>query len=103
MHLRQCNRGVRCVFALVVLAPIGCEAPVEDKLPREAISGTVTFDGQPLQKGTIRFDPTGQGATASGGMVEDGRFDIPADEGPVPGKYKVLINERVDADERSCA
>ena len=98
MNPRQCNRVVRCVLALLVLAPMGCEAPVEDKLPREPVSGTVTFDGQPLQKGTIQFQPDGQAAaTASGGTVDDGRFEIAMNEGPAPGKYKVLINARDDA------
>jgi hypothetical protein len=97
--LRQ-GGGVLCLLALVVLGPMGCEGPVEDKVAREAISGKVTFDGQPLEKGTIRFTPAGQGATASGGMVENGRFDIPQNEGPAPGKYKVEINAQDDAANR---
>src|SRR5438132_10117593 len=63
-----------------------------DQLPREPVSGTVTFDGQPLKSGTIRFVPvqTKEGID-SGGMVTDGRFAVPRQEGPVPGNYKVMI------------
>jgi hypothetical protein len=93
---RDC--GVLCTLALLVLAPLGCNTPVQDTLPREPISGTVNFDGQPLQKGTIQFQPASQAeGTASGGMIDDGRFDIPRNEGPVPGKYKVQIDARDDS------
>jgi hypothetical protein len=86
------------MIALLVVALSGCSVPVEDNLPRERISGTVNFDGQPLPKGTIQFQPASQAeGTASGGMIDDGRFDIPQNEGPVPGKYKVQINTREDA------
>jgi len=52
----------------------------------------VTFDGQPLKKGTIQFQPASQAETvAAGGPITDGNFDVPQKEGPVPGKYKVQI------------
>jgi hypothetical protein len=77
---------------------MGCSPPAEDNLPREAITGTVTFDGGPLARGTIQFRPATQAeATASGAMIDDGRFAIPRDQGLVPGKYKVQIDSREDA------
>jgi hypothetical protein len=83
---------------LLILPPVGCDAPVEDNLPREAISGTVTFEGEPLPKGTIQFRPASQAeATAAGAMIDDGRFTIPRGQGLVPGKYKVQIDSREDA------
>jgi hypothetical protein len=63
-----------------------------DRLPREPISGTVTFNGQPLKSGSIQFMPaqTKEGV-ATGGMITDGWFDVPRDAGPVPGNYQVMI------------
>jgi hypothetical protein len=86
------------MLGLIILPPTGCGAPVEDDLPREAISGAVTFEGEPLPKGTIQFRPASQAeATASGAMIDDGRFVVPRDKGLVPGNYKVQIDAREDA------
>jgi hypothetical protein len=83
---------MRSVIAVGALALAGCGAAGEDQLPREPVSGSVTFDGQPLKKGTIQFQPSSQKeSVASGGMVAEGRFEVPRPEGPVPGKYKVMI------------
>jgi hypothetical protein len=97
MRLLRRDRGLALMLGLIMLPPMGCSAPVEDNLPREAISGTVMLDGQPLPKGTIQFRPASQEATAAGGMIDDGRFAIPRSEGLVPGKYKVQIDSREDA------
>ena len=69
----------------------GCGGAI-DTLPREPISGTVTFEGEPLKSGSIQFlpDKTKEGIT-SGGVITDGRFDVAQAEGPVPGQYKVII------------
>src|SRR5262249_34033973 len=90
--------GLLGITALLVAVPLGCEATVEENRPREAVSGTVTFDGQPLQKGTIQFQPASQDeGVAAGGMIDGGRFDIPKQEGPVPGKYKVSVNAQEES------
>ena len=74
-----------------LLAHAGCSPP-EDNLPREPISGTVTFAGEPLKKGSIQFIPASSGASvATGSIVVDGKFNVPRSEGPVPGTYKVMI------------
>ena len=80
-------------IALIVLVLGGCGEPGGDDLPREPISGTVSFDGKPLANGTIQFQPASQAeGMAAGGMVVDGHFEVPRGEGPVPGKYKVQID-----------
>lgn len=58
--------------------------------PRVAVSGTITFDGQPLSQGTITFVPAGEG-TAASGEIENGQFSIPDDKGPSPGKCRVEV------------
>jgi hypothetical protein len=82
---------VNGVIALFVLAPAGCGGRA-DSLPREPISGTVSFNGRPLKKGSIQFMPeVSVGGVATGGLIEDGRFRVDRDKGPVPGRYSVLI------------
>ncbi len=82
--------------AVMGLAAIGCSGGIPtDDLPREAIAGTVTMDGQPLPAGTILFSPEGskeESAASASGQIENGEFSIPRDRGPVPGSYKVSIN-----------
>ena len=86
-----------CVLILLVTVPMGCDTSERDDLPRESISGTVNFDGQPLSKGTIQFRPSNPAeGTGSVGMIDDGHFNIPRNDGPVPGKYKVQIDVRDD-------
>jgi len=62
-----------------------------DGLPRRAISGTVTLDGRPLDRGRIEFRPIGPG-TPAGASIEQGSFRVPLDQGPVPGRYRVNIS-----------
>jgi hypothetical protein len=84
-------RRTPVVFVLgVVLAGCGGE---DDGLPREAVSGTVTFKGQPLDLGSISFRPEGPSVLAEG-LIENGSYAISRDKGLVPGKYKVLISAR---------
>jgi hypothetical protein len=57
----------------------------------------VTFDGKPLEDGTIEFQPSGAGgAVAAGGVISRGQFAIPRAEGPVPGKYNVAIYDQAN-------
>jgi hypothetical protein len=69
----------------------GCgERP--DNLPREAVSGAVMFEDQPMAKGTIQFAPTSDKIPTTGkAAVIDGGYSIPRAEGLVPGTYKVVI------------
>lgn len=87
-------RGLLGVVAMMALWSAGCGVggAEGDSRPREPISGTVTFDGRPLEKGTIQFQPSSAAeSVAAGGTISAGRFTIPRAEGPVPGKYSVMI------------
>lgn len=66
-----------------------------DGLPRVAVTGKVTVEGEPLAKGAVTFRPDGAGAEATGEVV-DGIFTIPAIDGPTPGKYKVSATETIE-------
>ena len=77
------------VVLLTLLAGCGPAGPRPTK-----VWGQVTFDGQPLDKGEIRFLPlpgSTQG-TATEGDIRDGRYEIPSKDGPLSGlTYKVEI------------
>jgi hypothetical protein len=79
-------------FSCLVLCPAlgGCGGG--DDLPRQALSGTVTLNGQLLEQGIIQFEPSSeQEPVPAGALIKDGTFTIPRDEGPTPGNYRVFI------------
>src|SRR5690606_10084613 len=57
-----------------------------------AVSGAVTFDGQPVEEGTINFIPTGDttGPSASAKIV-NGRYELLPEAGAVVGRNRVEI------------
>lgn len=79
--------GMLCL--LLISFSIGCR---DISTERAAVSGQVTLDGQPLDKGIVRFVPIegtlGQKLSAS---VESGRFQLPASKGPAIGTHRVEI------------
>lgn len=77
-----------CAVALAVLCLTGCE----DTGGKVGISGAVTLQGQPLDKGTIDFfEPEAMQRTA-GAPIENGKYSLPAMKGLLPGKYRVKIS-----------
>jgi hypothetical protein len=69
----------------------GCGGATDD-LPRVAVSGTVTFGGEPLAQGRIQFEPaSAEAKITAGGEITDGRFAISRDQGPTPGDYRIMI------------
>jgi hypothetical protein len=69
--------GVLCAL---LLAGCGGDGRIQ-------LSGRVTFDGQPIDQGTIDFLPAdGQGPTA-GGLIEGGRYSVRV----APGMKRVEI------------
>lgn len=80
-----------CLFASAVPGLVGCQSGA---LPNSvAVSGRVTLDGQPLERGMVRFAPDGQGHPALG-AIDAGRFTMKAtasSPGVVRGTYRVSI------------
>lgn len=74
-----------CACALIPLLAAGCGGGTP------AVSGTVTFDGKPLNGGMIKFVPT-DGST-SGGQIElrEGRYTSEPSWNLKPGKYRVEV------------
>ncbi len=85
---------------LMFIGLVGCagDAQVDDGLARQAVAGTVTMDGQPLDSGQIQFiptDPSSGGGTS--GTIQGGRFEIDDFRGPAPGTYQVVISSQAPA------
>src|SRR5438445_4447017 len=69
----------------------GCD----DAGDRQSVSGTVTLKGKPVEMGMIEFIPAAgmaAGGTKSGAVIENGRYEIPKQQGLVPGRYRVTIS-----------
>jgi hypothetical protein len=84
-------RSPRSPAWLVLAVLAGCGGPV-DKLPRQAVWGSVTLDGKPLERGTIAFQPVSELPTAAAVAINGGQYSMARAEGLVPGSYRVLIS-----------
>jgi hypothetical protein len=87
--------ALRAALAVPLLALAGCGGADDDGLDRQAVSGTVTMAGQPLEKGTIQFLPDGGDASKAiggGAPITAGSYAISAEEGLPPGNYIVSIS-----------
>lgn len=73
----------------LLAANIACTDP--NPLGREALSGTVSVEGAPLEAGAISFDPTEPGGVTSGAPIENGEFEIEEVRGLPPGTYLVRV------------
>jgi hypothetical protein len=77
--------------AAMMVSVMGCSKS-PDPWNRAAAQGNVTLDGAPLKEGTITFFPSGATkGPAAGGEIRDGRYEIPADGGPVVGTNRIEI------------
>jgi hypothetical protein len=90
----QAMRIISC-FLLVLcgMLIVGCG----DNRGRVTVSGTVLFNGKPLESGSIRFG--GDQGAAGAGQIVNGSFSLNetgSQNGVLPGKYDVLIASWVE-------
>jgi len=87
------RRFVLTMIAMLACFSVGCGGAT-NPLGRQAVSGEVTLDGKPVPTGTIRFEPfDAKGkVTASGAMINAGRYSLSQTDGLPPGKYTVSIS-----------
>ena len=89
------------VISVVAILTVGCGKKTNPE-GREDIRGTITFNGKPLDVGTIRFDPTGSDYAAGGsGPIHLGKYELTGIEGVKPGQYKVCFFASWDYDLRT--
>src|SRR5271170_5947836 len=78
-----------CLIAALIALP-GCSKPTGPKTMH--VWGDVSFDGKPVQDGSITFEST-DGSPPAQGPIKAGHYDLPAESGPVAEKsYVVRIN-----------
>lgn len=87
MPFDQSKYGRVVVLAILTALVAGCSRGLE----RVAVKGQVTFDGQPVQRGRIRFLPDSHTeAPMSGAEITDGQYTVA--QGGVPvGTHRVEI------------
>lgn len=94
--------SVSTFFVLVAVSAAGCGGG--DGLARVAISGSVTVGGEPVPNGVVRFKPAeGTEGPMANTMITDGRYDIPAEQGPVAGNYTAQVQAYQDPNAASAA
>lgn len=72
-------------FASMALSGCGSTPPC-------SVSGTVSFEGQPIENGSLKFEPIGVSDSPGGrSLITGGKYNIPADQGMLPGKYRVIF------------
>ncbi|HAH49497.1 hypothetical protein [Gimesia sp.] len=75
----------------------GCGGTDDDRPQRTAVSGVITFDGEPVEDASITFRPVDEsGQTANGRTDEQGVFQMGTYEGTdgvVAGDYTVMISK----------
>jgi len=86
---------------LLVCSILACACNRADSLARVEVQGSVTNRGRPLANGLITFRPVkGAEGPVAGTDIRNGRYRIPADRGPIAGRYEVEI-KIVVADDNS--
>jgi len=106
LRTKRCQSGI-CGLAIIPLLVVLVSCSNDDGLgKRYPVSGTVTYNGNPLEKGVISFipeDPNGIGAT---GAIRQGSYTLSVageSDGARPGKYKVTVTSKEDATARAQA
>jgi hypothetical protein len=82
------DANCRLALGLLVTLAAGCG----DNRGRVPVTGTVRFDGKPLESGTVRFG--GDQGAAGVGPIVNGAFSLNesgSQRGVLPGKYDVFI------------
>ena len=79
----------RLSASLLIFLALGCGS---GDTPRASAKGQVTFEGQPLKKGTISFQPIDANAGGSASTeIVDGKYELPRARGPGIGQHRVEI------------
>jgi hypothetical protein len=78
---------VRWWLLLVLTSLLGCSGEAGPQTMR--VWGDVSFEGKPVEDGTITFEST-DGSPPAQGPIKAGHYDLPAESGPVAAKTYVV-------------
>ena len=88
------------LFCLLTIVSGGCGPSGEPTYP---VTGKVLLaDGQPVQFGTIEFNPVSGGPVATGAIAKDGSYRLTTstpNDGAVAGKHQVIIVQIIQTDD----
>jgi hypothetical protein len=90
MAARRTHLAWRLVGNFILLVAIVCALGCSDDSSGRLISGTVTFDGRPLDNGQIVFEPQGAGKMGVA-QINAGAYALPTGFGLQDGEYRVRI------------
>lgn len=84
--MRRFGHTIRAAgLFLALTAPAGCGGGAA------SVEGTVSFNGEPVDDGGINFVPADGKGTKAGAEIKGGKYTVPSERGPAPGKYKVEV------------
>lgn len=86
------NRTLRplCFLCLGIVFA-GCGQKEYTGVQRFPLSGRVTYDGQPIDVGSISFLPQSASQRVSGGSIENGTYSVPEARGANAGTHRIEI------------
>jgi hypothetical protein len=86
---RIARRAALLGLGVLAFSAVGCSRSSTERAP---VRGQVLIDHQPLAEGSIAFFPVeGTTGPSAGGVIHDGRYDIPRDRGVIVGRNRVEI------------
>jgi hypothetical protein len=81
------------LLAAANLLVLGCGG--DDEIgKRYPVSGTVTYNGKPVEKAQVTFQPVKAELRAASGTVQDGKYTLSTagnNDGAMPGSYQVTV------------
>lgn len=87
--MRTIKYCMTLALCMILTASFGCnQGP-----PILPVSGTVTYDGQPVSHAIITFVPNGSGGKPTQAGIMDGKFSIAKKFGVQSGAYMVTVEE----------
>jgi hypothetical protein len=85
------NSLLRLSILCLCVAIAGCSKPEYSGAKRFPLSGKVTYEGQPIDVGSISFLPLEGNQRVSGGYIMNGEYSVPEAQGANPGKHRIEI------------
>lgn len=80
---------IQYLLLVLCLHGAGCRGELS---PGQEFSGKVTVEGEPLRIGTLTLKPLGKEFGPKISIrIQNGKFHVPAEHGPWPGDFQVMI------------
>jgi hypothetical protein len=81
----------QCAWCCLFLVLAGCGSQSYKGPKRYPLTGKVSYDGQPIDWGSISFLPKSGEQRVSGGLIENGQYSVSEEQGANAGEHRVEI------------